>query len=199
MNYQIFKTKLKTVDIFFLVVSLMSAIIFGIKIFKLQVQGQNPFLLYILLLVILFSLIFLAYFDFQYMEVHNLTSLILLLSLTFINLVIFFTVKEITLTNNWVYIPYDNMIGSLLLGSISQLLVIATKEKALGQGDVRVLLIIGLLIGYRKLVPWLYITVFSALIYGLILAYREKKLKNLKIPLVPFAVLGAISIILTNL
>lgn len=91
------------------------------------------------------------------------------------------------------------MIGSLLLGSISQLLVIATKEKALGQGDVRVLLIIGLLIGYRKLVPWLYITVFSALIYGLILAYREKKLKNLKIPLVPFAVLGAISIILTNL
>lgn len=88
------------------------------------------------------------------------------------------------------------MIGAIVLGSIFQLIVLISKEKALGQGDVRIALITGLLIGMSNLLEWGYITIFSALIYGLILAFKKKKFKNLKIPLLPFMVLGILSVLL---
>ena len=91
------------------------------------------------------------------------------------------------------------MLGALILGSIFQLIVLMSKEKALGQGDVRVAIITGLLIGYTNILTWLYITIFTALIYGLILAYKKKKFKDLRIPFVPFMALGNILILLLAL
>lgn len=87
---------------------------------------------------------------------------------------------------------YDNLLGALILGSLSQLIVLISKEKALGQGDVRMLLITGLLIGKNNLIVWGYLTVFSALAYGLTIAIKKKKFKNVKIPLLPFIVFSII-------
>jgi prepilin signal peptidase PulO-like enzyme (type II secretory pathway) len=87
---------------------------------------------------------------------------------------------------------YQKLLGAVILGSIFQLIVLLTKEKGLGQGDVRLAIISGILVGMDNLVPWLYITIFSALIYGLVLAKKKKKFKGLKIPFVPFMVLGII-------
>lgn len=96
----------------------------------------------------------------------------------------------------FVYNPYNNLLGALTLGSIFQLAVLISKEKALGQGDVRIGIITGLLIGINNLIPWSYITIFTALIYGFILAYKKKKFKGLRIPFVPFMVLGIVVLIL---
>jgi len=136
------------------------------------------------------------------MEVHNSLSFILMISLVAINILLFLIFKndlDIKLIGNWIYNPFNNMLGALILGSIFQLIVLMSKEKALGQGDVRVAIITGLLIGYTNILTWLYITIFTALIYGLILAYKKKKFKDLRIPFVPFMALGNILILLLAL
>lgn len=139
-------------------------------------------------ILIFSSLIYLAYLDLKKMEVHNLISMILLLSLSILNIILFITKNDIRIIGSWSYIAYDNIYAALILGSFSQLIVLLSKEKALGQGDVRMLLITGLLIGKTNLIIWGYITVFSALAYGLTIAIKKKKFKNVKIPLLPFIV-----------
>lgn len=122
--------------------------------------------------------------------------------LVVINIILFLIFKndlDIKLIGDWIYNPYNNMLGALILGSIFQLIVLLTKEKALGQGDVRIAIITGLLIGITNIIYWVYITVFTALIYGLILASKKKKFKGLRIPFVPFMVLGIITVVLISL
>jgi len=153
-------------------------------------------------MVLFCSLAFLAYFDFKKMEVHKTLSFVLMLVLLTINVLLFFikgSHTEILVLNNWVFSPYQNIMSTLILGSLFQLIVLISKEKALGQGDVRIAIITGLLIGLNSLIYWAYITVFSALIFGLIVAYKKKKFKGLRIPFVPFMVLGCIIVLLFNI
>ena len=119
------------------------------------------------------------------MEVDNLTSLILMLSLIVITVILFFIPDY----KDW---AFQKLLGAIILGSVFQLIVLVTKEKGLGQGDVRLAIISGVLVGMDNLILWLYVTIFSALIYGLVLAKKKKKFKGLKIPFVPFMVLGIV-------
>lgn len=140
----------------------------------------------LLTLSIIFGVLgYIAYKDFKTMEIDNLTSLVLMLFLIVITVILFF----IPSYKEW---AYQKLLGAVILGSIFQLIVLLTKEKGLGQGDVRLAIISGILVGIDNLVPWLYITIFSALIYGLVLAKKKKKFKGLKIPFVPFMVLGIV-------
>ena len=123
------------------------------------------------------------------MEVDNLTSLILMLSLIVITVILFFIPDY----KDW---AFQKLLGAIILGSVFQLIVLLTKEKGLGQGDVRLAIISGILVGMDNLILWLYVTIFSALIYGLFLAKKKKKFKGLKIPFVPFMVLGMVVILL---
>lgn len=198
MRSQIFKTKCNTTEKVFIFLLTLSLLFLAYKVFCEQITIQNVFI-FLLLTGLFLVLTFLAYFDFKKMEVHNTTSLNLLISLAILNILLYLIFKDSTgirVIGEWVYNPYNNMIGAIVLGSIFQLIVLISKEKALGQGDVRIALITGLLIGMSNLLEWGYITIFSALIYGLILAFKKKKFKNLKIPLLPFMVLGILSVLL---
>lgn len=141
-------------------------------------------------LSIIFGILgYIAYKDFKTMEVDNVTSLILMLSLIVITVILFF----IPSYKDW---AFQKLLGAIILGSVFQLIVLLTKEKGLGQGDVRLAIISGILVGMDNLILWLYVTIFSALIYGLFLAKKKKKFKGLKIPFVPFMVLGMVVILL---
>ena len=141
-------------------------------------------IIYLTTLSIIFGVLgYIAYKDFKTMEIDNLTSLVLMLFNSDYCYSFFYTFIQ-----RW---AYQKLLGAVILGSIFQLIVLLTK-KGLGQGDVRLAIISGILVGMDNLVPWLYITIFSALIYGLVLAKKKKKFKGLKIPFVPFMVLGII-------
>jgi len=201
LRSQIFKTKCNTTEKVFIFLLTLSLLFLAYKVFCEQITIQNVFI-FLLLTGLFLVLTFLAYFDFKKMEVHNTTSLYLLISLAILNILLYLIFKDSTgirVIGEWVYNPYNNMIGAIVLGSIFQLIVLISKEKALGQGDVRIALITGLLIGMSNLLEWGYITIFSALIYGLILAYKKKRFKGLKIPFVPFMVLGSMVVILLSL
>ena len=144
----------------------------------------------LLTLSIIFGVLgYIAYKDFKTMEVDNITSLILMLFLIVITVILFFIPDY----KDW---AFQKLLGAIILGSVFQLIVLLTKEKGLGQGDVRLAIISGILVGMDNLILWLYVTIFSALIYGLFLAKKKKKFKGLKIPFVPFMVLGMVVILL---
>ena len=192
MKSQILKTKCNTTEkifISFLGISILSLYVKVLLYSNFSILNIGVFLIGT---IIFSSLVFLAYIDLKIMEVHNLTSLILFFFLSVLNIVLFLTKRDITLANGWQYIAYDNIFAALILGSISQLIVLISKEKALGQGDVRMLLIAGLLVGKTNLMIWGYLIVFSALAYGVVIGIRKKKFKNVKIPLLPFIVLSII-------
>ena len=136
------------------------------------------------------------------MEIDNWVSLSLLLFLLAINLLLhFFLAPEVGLvvSEKFSYIPYHNFYTALVLGLPFFLTVLISKEKALGSGDIRIALISGFLIGSNNIRTWLYITVFCALTYGLILGYKKKKFKGLKIPFAPFMILGTVVSLLMDI
>lgn len=188
LKSQILNTKCELTEKIFLFSLGLSVLLLYFKLF----QSLNYSVLnisYFLTISLIFScLIYLAYVDIKKMEVHNAISMALLLFLSLINIFLFFSKSELQFSSSWIYVAYDNLLGALILGSLSQLIVLISKEKALGQGDVRMLLITGLLIGKNNLIVWGYLTVFSALAYGLTIAIKKKKFKNVKIPLLPFIV-----------
>ncbi len=199
MKSQILNTKCNTTERIFIILLTVSLGILTFKTFYYSTLDIYTVLTYLILVSLFLTLTFLAYYDFKKMEVHTTVSFILMIVLVLLNITLFLlngSDSEILILERWGYTPYNNMLGTLTLGSIFQLVVLISKEKALGQGDVRIAIITGILIGINNLIYWSYITIFTALIYGLILAYREKKFKGLKIPFVPFMVLGIIVLIL---
>lgn len=202
MNYQIFKTGCNTTEKIFIGILGITLLLLLLTIPYSATSLPLTILIYTTLVSIFLPLFYIAYVDFKSMEIDNGISLALMGLLLIINLYIhFFLDSEIglTVTDKFSFIPYYNFTLALLLGTIFLLIVLITKEKALGGGDIRIAIIIGLLIGYRNMIPWVYITVFSALGYGLILGYKNKKWKNLKIPFAPFMILGAIVSLLVDM
>lgn len=144
-------------------------------------------------------LLFLAYKDFKTFEVDHYISLIFIIIFSLLNILLFLIrghEYQISLTPNWVYSPYQNLLGALALGSIFQLLVLVSKEKGLGQGDVRIAILCGFLLGINNLIVWLYITIFTALGYGIVVGIKRRKFKGTKVPFVPFMILGIVGTII---
>lgn len=202
MKLQIFKTKCNIVEKIFIFLLGISLLLLTVRFLYFSELNTINIFSYILLVLLFFALVFLAYWDFKTMEVNSDISITIMGILLMINLSVFIIkgyTAELSIFNNWIYSPYQNILSTLILGSIFQLIVLISKEKALGQGDVRIAIITGLLIGYHNLIIWTYITVFSALIYGLIIGFKQKKFKGLKIPFVPFMVLSAITILMLEI
>lgn len=201
-KFRIFNTKCTSVERAFVIFLGIFLFVLSFRFLNLSEIVLLDIVSFISLILLICTLVFLAYFDFKKMEVHNTISLILMIILLSINILLFLIKGSNTglqIFENWTFSPYQNIMSTLILGSIFQLIVLISKEKALGQGDVRIAIITGLLIGFNNLIFWAYITVFSALIYGLFIANKKKKFKNLKIPFVPFMVLGTLVVILLNI
>ena len=159
------------IKVLFAFLMLSFSLFVGYKIFDVTNPNLSHFLMYICIVAIFSSLFFLAYYDILKIEVHNTVSFLLMISLLLINAVIFLFKGPdigIEIINGYTYLPLLNFYAAIILGSISLLLVLISKEKALGQGDVRIAIIVGLLIGYNNILPWVFITLFSALFYSLI-------------------------------
>jgi len=202
LKSQIFKKKLTTEEVVCLGAFILIQLLTSFKVLSNSTCSYQTILTLLILLVIFTLLFFLALKDFNTMEVDQVVSLFLIVFLLLLNASLYLlkgSTWGIEITRNFYYLPYENLIGAIILGLIFQLIVLITKEKGLGQGDVRIAIICGFLLGSSHLIPWLYITIFTALIYGLLLSYKKKKFRGLKIPFVPFMVLGSIVTILLSL
>ena len=87
---------------------------------------------------------------------------------------------------------YENIIVGLCLTAAAATLVYLTKEKAMGKADVYFLGIMGFMNGYHRTVNGVYVAIFTALLFGIMVAYRKKSIRNVRIPFIPFIALGTI-------
>lgn len=202
MSFQIFKTKCKTTEKIFVGILGVSLLLLLLNTQYTTTSLPLTVAIYTTLVASFIILFYISYIDFKTMEIDNGISLALMLFLLLLNLFLhFFLDPEIGLviSDRFSYIPYDNFYLALFLGLIFLIVVLASKEKAMGSGDIRIAIIVGLLIGKDNTILWLYLTVFAALTYGLILGYKKKKFKGLKIPFAPFMILGAIASLLIDM
>ena len=202
MNYQIFKTECKGTEKLFIGVLGTTLSLLFLSIPHSNTSLPITILIYATFISIFLLLFYTAYIDFKSMEIDNGISLALMVFLLFMNLYIHYFIDSklgIAVSDRFSFVPYDNFIFALLLGILFLLIVLITKEKALGGGDIRIAIIVGLLIGSKNSIPWMYITIFSALLYGLIIGYKKGSFKKLKIPFAPFMILGALASLLVDM
>ena len=82
------------------------------------------------------------------------------------------------------------LLGGLVAGSFVGLIVLFSKERAMGIGDIPIAAMLGLILTSKYLLAGFYITIMTALVFGLVTAAIVRRFKGLKIPFVPFICLG---------
>lgn len=86
-------------------------------------------------------------------------------------------------------------LAGLFLAVIFYVIVLLSRERAMGGGDIKLALLLGLILPWPYLVPAMYIGFILGAVTGIMLVViNRKKMKQL-IPLAPFLVVGTISAI----
>lgn len=192
-------------DIKFKITLIITIPIFVLFMGKVITDPSNSVLIKLIILFVFFWIsflfIYLAVDDAFTFSIYSKLAYFLLFLTLFLNItVILFTGNDgINLFGGNIFNPINNIIAGSILGGIIWLIFILTKQTGMGEGDIYVYASAGLILGTERVIPAFYITIFSATIVGLILAFKKRKLKNTIIPFVPFIVFGTlISIIFTS-
>jgi prepilin signal peptidase PulO-like enzyme (type II secretory pathway) len=191
--YAVFKHKLFPQFVLGSICALLGGII-AVFYFTKPISFETIFVLIISNLVILF-LILSAYFDIKYFEVFDTFSLIAVLILIGLNLnglLIYGSEANLVIFNNLEYQPLSHLFGGFLGWLLFSIIVFSTEEKGMGSGDIRIATILGLSLGLWKFVLAMYFSIFSALLYGILVGVSRKSFKKLKLPFVPFLAFGGI-------
>ncbi len=167
-----------------------------IKVFETgKDQQYRQIIILLVILAILNAIVYLALFDLKHYEIPSLVVYILIAFTLGINLLLL-VIKgfdaELVLYGSRTYSPSSNIIAALAAGAFFGIVVIATKEKGMGIGDVLIALVMGMKLGIKGTIIAFYNSVCSARIVGLILAVFKKRFRNVALPFVPFMALGIV-------
>jgi len=92
----------------------------------------------------------------------------------------------------------DSLLAGLSAGGFFLLLVLVSKGKWMGLGDVKLALLMGLILGWPGIFIALFLSFFSGAVVGLsLIALGKKKMKS-EIPFGPFLVGSTVFVIFTN-
>lgn len=85
-----------------------------------------------------------------------------------------------------------HVVSALAAYSLFYVLFRVTKEKGMGFGDVKLSGVLGLLLGFPKIVIALYVAFLTGALVGVILLLVGKAKMKTKVPFGPFLILGAL-------
>jgi len=94
-----------------------------------------------------------------------------------------------------VFSSTPQLLAAIIYGLIVLLLIIFSKGKGLGVGDIYLVFFMGLSLGLRNALIALQISIYTSALVGIMVAIFKKKYKGLIIPLVPFLFLGWLVVI----
>jgi len=86
--------------------------------------------------------------------------------------------------------PFDALYSALLAALFFFLIVLVSRGKWMGVGDIKLAFLMGLLLGWPGILVALFIAFFLGAIIGIILMVLKKKTMKSEIPFGPFLVLG---------
>ncbi|MFC1656710.1 prepilin peptidase [Patescibacteria group bacterium] len=139
--------------------------------------------LYQLILYLLISIILISIFiiDFETMYIPDY------LAYTGIFVALAWAVLQYTVEGqNYLYL----LLGPLIGGGIFLILVLASREKWMGGGDIWIGVILGLLLAYPLIIVNLFLSFIIGGIIGLVLLLLKKAKRKTEIPMGPFLILG---------
>lgn len=177
-------------------ISLVSASIFFLGLIYLysEFQEQNIVVIFIHMTVfvtVYIGLLYLAIYDLVHFEIPiDITRKLLFFALV-INVVI--GLLKLGFTNELADIELGtplNLIGALFLGGIFWIIVVASKEEAMGAGDIDIHLIIGLLLPWPVAVSYILAMLILASTVSIVYSLIIRKFRGVMVPLVPFMLLG---------
>jgi prepilin signal peptidase PulO-like enzyme (type II secretory pathway) len=88
------------------------------------------------------------------------------------------------------FTPKDNLTAAAFGAALFLSIIKLTKGKGMGEGDLFVFVVMALVLGIGKLLVAFYVMIFAGCIYGLIKGLIIRKIKGVRLPFVPFMVLG---------
>jgi len=147
---------------------------------------QFPYIIYGLFLWLIFSfLIIIFVYDLKHYSIPNI------IVLPAIVLSLFFDIY-LWLSTGQFFIFLSSIIAMIIAGGFFLILVLISKEKWMGMGDVFMGMLMGLILG----TPQIFVALFFAFLIGaiisiILLILKKKKMKS-EIPFGPFLVLGTI-------
>ncbi|MFC1780104.1 prepilin peptidase [Patescibacteria group bacterium] len=89
-----------------------------------------------------------------------------------------------------------NMLSAILGGFFIIFIIYITKGRGMGGGDLKLIVFMGLILGWKKLLLAFYIAVITGSIVGIIWGIYKRKLRGLKLPFALFLAIGSIFAIL---
>lgn len=176
----------------------MSALIYVFVILNIRVDTYDLLSVlppWFMLFSFVFIFIYFGYYDLLYWEVDELSVRIALGYVVILNVV------------NWILsmngsglpffgAPLSHLLGGLMLAGIIAITFKLTKGGGMGEGDIYLFGISGLILGVQaSLIAFMLINVLGS-IAGLIMAKKQGKLHGLKIQFGPFIALGTIIVLL---
>ena len=157
---------------------------------SIPVSDQNLFqiiLLWFVFFLVCFVFIYFAYYDLLYWEVDFKSIIISLMFFLLINVVNIFAPLP--------FLPsfQDSLGGGILLAGLIFVVFKISKGGGMGEGDIYLFGLTGLLLGVIGGLIALVVTSISGSLVGLILAgIKNKSIKGMKIQLAPYIAFGSI-------
>ncbi len=96
----------------------------------------------------------------------------------------------------WAYIGKDTLVSHVTVGVLTSLffgaLWLVTRGRGMGLGDVKLVFLLGLLLGYPGIIVALYVAFLTGAVVGVILVMARKKSLKSSVAFGPFLVIGAL-------
>lgn len=186
----------------FLIVNLTLLTIFtNIFVIYKILNFNNSYSLEVKILIILYSIFvisslgYLSIFDIYYFAIPDKLTLILPIIMAIISLLLIPILGiqgELIFWQGNSIVPIHSILGGIAGAITIALIVFVTQGNGMGDGDIRIMAMVGLLVGINRLLIAFYITIFTGLIIGLVYTFIIKKFKDVPIPFVPFIAIGGI-------
>ena len=173
-------------------VELLTGIVFALLSAKFfMLTDSSTWLITCYYLVTVSALIVILVYDFLYLEIPGIVLWLGVGFAVFCNLVLDGQVMQAigSLSDS---ATYSGTLAAMVAFIFFFALSFLSKEKLLGMGDAYLVIFLGLILGWPKILLGLFLAFAIGAIYGIILiALKKKKLKS-QVPFAPFLVAGTI-------
>lgn len=185
----------KKISLFYPLIELSTGILFALLFYRFAdiFSSTNLYLFFGLHLLILASLIAIFFYDWFYYIIPDKILIPVGLVTVIATVINILFAKQFGL-DFFVYRPeiLNLILGLLIGGGFFLLLVLISKEKWMGWGDVKLGAFLGILLGYQLILVALFFAFILGSIVSVVLVFlKKKKMKDI-IPFGPFLVLGGL-------
>ena len=202
LSYIIFKGRCrdchKKIPLLYPIIELLLGLISVIVFYKISsiinIQADNilPIILnWFIIFSLCFTFIYFAYYDLLYWEVDFKSVIIALIFFVILNVINFFF--PIPFLGN----TLDNLLGGMFLAGLIYIVFKLSKGGGMGEGDIYLFGLSGLMLGFLGGLFALVITSVSGSIIGVLIAIiKHKNIRGTKIQLAPYIAFGTIVVFL---